>query len=119
MSNQDRCEIIPGKADEAFLFTSTLKMKGVSPSDQGKYFCKYGKGQSVKRSRYGLRVTVEPKVDCKWMEWSKWSQCSQPCGGGWRYRARGILRYDENGGKPCAGVRVQEEDCGMEACPRT
>lgn len=32
---------------------------------------------------------------CKWMSWDSWSQCSQSCGGGYRYRSREVWLYEK------------------------
>ena len=53
-----------------------------------------------------------------WTDWSKWSQCSRPCGGGTRKRERMCQVADPSRrASVCPGTDVAEESCNLEACP--
>lgn len=56
--------------------------------------------------------------DCVLGEWSEWSNCSQPCGGGSRSRVRHVLEAAANGGRACGpgDVTEVESGCNAEAC---
>merc|ERR1719191_2703552 len=43
-------------------------------------------------------------IDCQMGDWSGWSECTAPCGGGSHERNRGILVPQDHGGKPCLGM---------------
>ncbi|XP_031556840.1 uncharacterized protein LOC116293538 isoform X2 [Actinia tenebrosa] len=50
-----------------------------------------------------------------WTVWSKWSECTRPCGGGIQFRSRqcnhpGGLQY-------CLGERVESSLCNSQHCP--
>ena len=49
-------------------------------------------------------------VDCKW---SKWSNCSKSCGGG--FQTRFIEVQAENGGRLCTGQLKKR--CYLKECP--
>eukprot|EP00927_Polykrikos_kofoidii_P046142 TRINITY_DN40342_c0_g1_i1.p1 TRINITY_DN40342_c0_g1~~TRINITY_DN40342_c0_g1_i1.p1 ORF type:complete len:1783 (+),score=246.39 TRINITY_DN40342_c0_g1_i1:177-5525(+) len=55
-------------------------------------------------------------LDCKWTHWSDWSECSKTCGGGRRFRIRGIARESLEGGVGCTGVFEDFSGCGEAAC---
>lgn len=55
--------------------------------------------------------------DCKWGEWSQWTECSKKCGGGKTKRFRDIAVARKNGGAQCPGLSNQESDCNMNECP--
>ena len=55
--------------------------------------------------------------DCAFNPWTDWSECSQSCGTGTHTRTRSIGRYQEFGGKPCAGPRVEKASCSVNDCP--
>jgi hypothetical protein len=72
---------------------------------------------------YGSNVTacfIEPcSVDCVVTEWSEWTPCTAPCGGGTRERARVILVEDEYGGEECPSNLNETGVCNTDACPRS
>ncbi|QDZ22778.1 serine protease [Chloropicon primus] len=60
---------------------------------------------------------------CKVGEWSEWSECDKPCGGGTRKRTRKVLNtagrgMNSEGGVSCP-AREEVEDCNEEECLRT
>jgi len=55
--------------------------------------------------------------DCKWSDWSQWTECSKKCGGGKIKRFRDIAVTRKNGGDKCIGQFEQESDCNMNECP--
>ena len=64
-------------------------------------------------------VTSKAQVDClqdsasTLSDWSAWSACSLPCGGGKRSRSRTVTASN---GTPCGGMS-EEEACNTQACP--
>mmetsp|Transcript_86550 Transcript_86550/g.279370 ORF Transcript_86550/g.279370 Transcript_86550/m.279370 type:complete len:1624 (-) Transcript_86550:274-5145(-) len=64
--------------------------------------------------------------DCKWADWSAWSECfkAELCGVGYRRRVRGIEVQAEGAGKPCLPATVEEVTpspscpggCNAESC---
>nr|XP_023660300.1 SCO-spondin [Paramormyrops kingsleyae] len=56
-------------------------------------------------------------VDGQWAEWSSWSQCNAPCGGGLRTRNRSCSDPPpKNGGRDCQGLTVQTHSCNGQPC---
>ena len=55
-------------------------------------------------------------VDCVWGEWSDWSECSKPCGGGVKSKSRVIATEAKNGGKACSGNSMESEQCNVHFC---
>ena len=57
-------------------------------------------------------------VNGGWGKWTKWSSCSEDCGGGYKVRTR---KCDDPkpkaGGKKCHGPKVQRLRCNVKACP--
>lgn len=54
---------------------------------------------------------------CKWRDWSEWSDCSRPCGGGEKSRDRHIDAAPDFGGAPCAPVDTSEyKPCNEQSC---
>jgi len=56
------------------------------------------------------------RVDCdgvKW-EWSEWSSCSKPCGGGYRLRSRKVAEAD--GGGTCNDLGGESSACHEKEC---
>ena len=57
-------------------------------------------------------------VDGKFGEWSAFSQCDRPCGGGKKARTRQCNSPPPVfGGKPCEGATKEEESCNTQVCP--
>lgn len=65
-------------------------------------------------------------VDCVTTDWSEWSECDTPCGGGEMKRTRELIAGAANGGKKCGNLWElktcneypcinQAEDCIMSA----
>ena len=55
-------------------------------------------------------------VDGRWGPWGAYTTCNKKCGGGTKSRRRSCIA-PKNGGKPCAGVAVENMKCNTEACP--
>ena len=56
-------------------------------------------------------------VNCAWSQWSKWSNCSQECGGGSRISNRTIRIESKHDGEECDGDDSREESCNLHPCP--
>ena len=57
-------------------------------------------------------------VDGMWTEWSKFTECSVTCGGGYKTRNRSCDNpAPQYGGKICAGDQINRENCSMIHCP--
>merc|ERR1719420_31431 len=56
-------------------------------------------------------------IDCLMADWSGWSECTAPCGGGSHERTRGVARPADHGGKGCLNAG-ESEDCNMDACDK-
>ena len=57
-------------------------------------------------------------LDNKWLSWSAWSSCNQPCDGGSRTRTRDC-GGGKNGGEKCIGEKLQTQLCNEEPCSPT
>lgn len=59
----------------------------------------------------------QPPVDGGWGPWGSWSDCSSPCGGGFKIRRR---RCDDpmpmHGGQECPGCNIEYEPCNSLPC---
>jgi len=53
---------------------------------------------------------VQCPVDCKFMPWNAWTDCSVTCGMGTRKRVR-AKQEDQNGGKPCPDQSEENDSC--------
>ncbi|OWF34851.1 Hemicentin-1 [Mizuhopecten yessoensis] len=60
--------------------------------------------------------TQECPIDCIWLDWSNWDDCSVTCGGGnhSRYRDEYGPFY---GGPNCTGPDQETKDCNTHFCP--
>ncbi|XP_033644442.1 sushi, von Willebrand factor type A, EGF and pentraxin domain-containing protein 1-like isoform X2 [Asterias rubens] len=57
-------------------------------------------------------------INGQWSPWLPWTECSQSCGSGRRFRSRPCDNPSpENGGERCQGTNVQAETCNEEMCP--
>jgi len=56
-------------------------------------------------------------VDCALSSWAPWSNCTQACGGGVRYRMRARKVNPKNGGFAC-DVLQETQQCNTGACDR-
>jgi hypothetical protein len=61
---------------------------------------------------------VEPcAVDCQFLEWSTWSECSESCGGGTKTALRNATK-PEHGGAECSEANMTKEaECNTVGCP--
>jgi len=57
----------------------------------------------------------ECPVDCTVTNWSNWSECDQPCGGGFQIRTRDISQFPNAFGKACP-VLVDTQQCNTDIC---
>lgn len=53
-----------------------------------------------------------------WTPWSNWTDCSESCGNGTKYRERSCSApAPEHGGKDCSGPDNQVQECFVRHCP--
>jgi len=58
-----------------------------------------------------------PKVDGGWGKFSKWSACSEKCGGGVQLRTRTCTKpAPKYGGKKCVGDAQETRKCNENPC---
>ena len=55
-------------------------------------------------------------VNCQWSTWSAWVSCSATCGGGTHLRTRFVEQNTLNGGTPCTGSSVEDQQCNTNNC---
>ncbi|XP_077291043.1 ADAM metallopeptidase with thrombospondin type 1 motif B [Arctopsyche grandis] len=66
------------------------------------------------------RTSPPPPEDGDWGEWSNWTECSRPCGGGISITTRECNNpMPKNGGKFCTGERTRYQVCNTTACSKT
>lgn len=120
-----QCELVFGKGSSLcpdMPVCSRLWCK--IPGEQG---CRtqsmpWADGTYCKRNHWcqmGQCVSKKPitAVDGRWGEWSPYSKCSLPCGGGIRRSQRQCdSPPPSNGGRYCLGERVKYQSCNLEAC---
>jgi len=56
-------------------------------------------------------------VDCKFEDWSEWSECSKSCSAGNRTSSRELITPAQWGGQPCDGGALKTEYCNEQPCP--
>lgn len=85
---------------------------------------KYSKGmgaacegalKEVEPCNVDVCVPKEPK-NCELSGWTSWSECSQSCDGGIKYRTRHITQFPENGGTPCSDALKEVTACNYAVC---
>jgi hypothetical protein len=59
--------------------------------------------------------TQECPIDCAVGQWSEWSGCSKPCGGGIRTQSRPVTQEAKSGGIGCPATSRSEE-CNTQPC---
>ncbi|XP_076880732.1 thrombospondin type-1 domain-containing protein 7B [Brachyhypopomus gauderio] len=55
-------------------------------------------------------------LDCRLSEWSAWSPCSAPCGGGVKMRSRWLREKPFNGGRPCPKLDFKNQVSEVVPC---
>jgi len=55
------------------------------------------------------------RVDCKLSSWSKWSACSQVCGGS-QTSTRYVVTNEQCGGSPCNTTLSKRQPCSLTRC---
>ena len=63
-----------------------------------------------------LNTTSHSIVNCKWEEYSAWSDCSVTCGEGFKVRYRKTEQNARNGGKNCSGSYEDITNCETKIC---
>ena len=55
-------------------------------------------------------------VNCKWGQWSSWSECSKSCDGGTQNRYRSKIQIAKFGGLQCLGQTNGTRLCNQDPC---
>jgi hypothetical protein len=59
---------------------------------------------------------VQPcPIDCKVSDWTNWTQCTKPCGGGTQSKTRSVLTQPAYGGEPCPPLQ-ETQSCNIQGC---
>jgi len=58
-----------------------------------------------------------PNADCVLADWSEWSACTRPCGGGQHFKQRRISQAPRGSGEPCDTSLKVTTACHTQACP--
>eukprot|EP00808_Paulinella_micropora_P030337 g9871.t1 len=61
-------------------------------------------------------VEAGAPINCTVGEWSNFTECNVPCGGGTQSRTRSIITYPSSNGQACPGL-TQVKGCNDEPCP--
>lgn len=77
----------------------------------------HGGGQCPPLSETENCNTQPCPIDCKVTDWTTWSKCDKPCGGGKQSRSRKITEQAQHGGKACPTNLTETRDCNTQACP--
>ena len=56
-------------------------------------------------------------MNCVWDEWTSWSECTKPCGGGDKSKQRWEKISALYGGAECTGARTKSVKCNTQTCP--
>ena len=66
---------------------------------------------------YGMTDPEAKPIDGGWSDWSKWGNCSKPCGPGIKKRTRTCSNpYPFLGGKDCSGDLFEVSSCKLKDC---
>ena len=64
---------------------------------------------------YDVELDVSEAVDGVWQNWSKWGECSEPCGRGEQVRTRSCDNpRPKNGGRQCDGPSIERLPCSCD-----
>jgi len=88
---------------------TSQRSRTCKPAENGGIDCV---GDSVETRDCNTQVC--PK-DGTWSDWSPWSQCSRPCGGGSQSRTRTCL-YRAGTGSDCVGDNIEYQNCNTGKC---
>jgi hypothetical protein len=99
----------------------TMMRQIVEPAQNGGIPCK---GFVKKTVACRMQECVGKAVDCKWGDWTQWTNCSKATKGGVfclgdRTRVRNITTFPKNGGKPCAPLDTEQRKKCDIPCPVT
>ena len=62
-----------------------------------------------------VSLKLSEVVDGGWQNWSKWGECSEPCGRGEQVRSRSCDNpHPKNGGSQCDGPSIQRLPCSCD-----
>ena len=57
-------------------------------------------------------------MNCNYSDWSQWTACDKPCGGGSQTRSREATRQAWYGGVKCSiDATGDQQACNEEECP--
>lgn len=100
-----------------FLRRSSVRQPAVFPAGLSGYeqttwcFCINRTGSRL------IAFLFSVSVDGRWSEWTEWSGCDVPCGGGLMVRNRTCSNPPpKNGGRDCDGMSRQTHACNMKSC---
>lgn len=60
--------------------------------------------------------SVGADLDCVMSDWTPWTPCSRPCGGGQHFATRRVLQHPRGHGEPCSGGLKKTKSCNVDFC---
>eukprot|EP00928_Gymnodinium_smaydae_P039824 TRINITY_DN27124_c0_g2_i1.p1 TRINITY_DN27124_c0_g2~~TRINITY_DN27124_c0_g2_i1.p1 ORF type:complete len:4551 (-),score=367.55 TRINITY_DN27124_c0_g2_i1:202-13791(-) len=76
-----------------------------------------GRSCSGSKEQFQACAEWDCPIDCVWDDWQSWSKCTKSCGGGKRWRQRGVRVRSQYGGNVCRGAERVKRWCNTNVCP--
>lgn len=110
--------LLPGMRVRISANNQVVKVSNLRSEDNGVYVCTAENSLGRVTKSFTLQVTVPTLLS----PWSKWTNCSTPCGLGTRQRFRECVFWNgetapTDNTPQCAGEKLETEECLVTECP--
>eukprot|EP00406_Dinophysis_acuminata_P008184 CAMPEP_0179216426 /NCGR_PEP_ID=MMETSP0797-20121207/3373_1 /TAXON_ID=47934 /ORGANISM="Dinophysis acuminata, Strain DAEP01" /LENGTH=699 /DNA_ID=CAMNT_0020922585 /DNA_START=260 /DNA_END=2355 /DNA_ORIENTATION=+ len=66
---------------------------------------------------YDYCTPAKGRMECTWNNWSDWTECGVPCGGGTQARTRKVKHDSAGSSQACPGGHNETRSCRSRPCP--